>query len=170
MKMIIVKTLRWCVLSGAISLLPACTFHQSSVTVQPVGPEPGVQLNNENVGYLVVYSAWGLVNENEAPVDHHSRYTIISEDGKTSRVIINHVDRFDEGPIPVALSAGTYRVIAHSAHFGRVILPVNIEAQRTTSVYLDGQKRQIFAADQQKNLVKLPNGQVVGWAANLPTK
>ena len=57
-------------------------------------------------GYLVVYSAWGIVNENKAPVDHHSRYTIMSDDGKMNRVIINHIDRFDEGPIRVSLDGG----------------------------------------------------------------
>jgi hypothetical protein len=136
------------------------------MAIQPVGPAPQEEVKNSADGYLVVYSAWGLVNENKAPVDHHSRYTIMSDDGKMNRVIINHVDRFDEGPIRVALTAGSYKVSALSAHSGRVIVPVIIAPQQTTYVYLDGQTRPKLAADQQADLVKLPDGQVVGWAVS----
>jgi len=106
------------------------------------------------------------VNENKAPVDHHSRYTVTSDDGKINRVIINHADRFDEGPIRVPLGAGSYKVSALSAHSGRVLVPVIIAPQQTTYVYLDGQTRPKLAADLHANLVKLPDGQVVGWAVS----
>jgi hypothetical protein len=166
MKAKIIRTLGYGALLGATALLPACAFHPTPVAVQAVGPAPREEANNAQNGYLVVYSAWGLVNENKAPVDHHSRYTLMSEDGKMNRVIMNHVDRFDEGPIRVPLTAGTYKVSALSAHSGRVIVPVIIAPEQTTYVYLDGRTRPKLAADQQADLVKLPDGQVVGWAVS----
>jgi len=136
------------------------------MAVQAVGPAPHDEANSAQNGYLVVYSAWGLVNENKAPVDHHSRYTLTSDDGKIDRVIINHIDRFDEGPLHVPLAPGSYKVSALSAHSGRVIVPVIIAPQQTTYVYLDGQTRPGLAAGQQADVVKLPDGQVVGWAVS----
>ena len=164
MKTKIVSSLCFGLLCGVTAFLPACALHPAPVAVQAVGPAPREEANNAQDGYLVVYSAWGLVNENKAPVDHHSRYTIRSDDGRMNRVIINHVDRFDEGPIRLPLTAGTYKVSALSAHSGRVIVPVIIEPQQTTYVYLDGQKRPKIADDRKADVVKLPDGQVVGWA------
>jgi hypothetical protein len=164
MKNKIVNQISFWALSGAIALLPACASHPVPMAVQTVGPAPHEETSASRDGYLVVYSAWGLVNENKAPVDHHSRYTITSDDGKINRVIINHIDRFDEGPIRVPLATGTYKVSALSAHSGRVIIPVIIEEKQTTYVYLDGQTRPKLEADQQADVVKLPDGQVVGWA------
>jgi hypothetical protein len=164
MKIKFLKYFQFGALTAALALAPGCASEPTPVAVQAVGPAPREQTNTSQDGYLVVYSAWGLVNENKAPVDHHSRYTITSDDGKTNRVIINHVDRFDEGPIRVALAAGSYKVSALSAHSGRVIVPVIIAPQQTTYVYLDGQTRPHLASGQQADLVKLPDGQVVGWA------
>ena len=166
MKTKIVRSLCFVVLCGATALLPACASHPAPVAVQAVGPAPREEANNTEDGYLMVYSAWGLVNENKAPVDHHSRYTIMSDDGKMNRVVLNHVDRFDEGPIRLPLKAGTYKVSALSAHSGRVIVPVIIEPQQTTYVYLDGKTRPKLADGQKADLVKLPDGQVVGWAVS----
>ena len=164
MKNNIAKYFHFGALSVALALLSACANPGTPVAVQAVGPAPREEAASSHEGYLVVYSAWGIVNENKAPVDHHSRYTIMSDDDKINRVIINHIDRFDEGPIRVSLSAGSYKVSALSAHSGRVIVPVIIAPQQTTYVYLDGQTRPNLAAGQQADVVKLPNGDVVGWA------
>lgn len=164
MKSNVVKLLLFGALTGAAAMMPGCASNPTPVAVQAVGPAPREEANSSQDGYLVVYSAWGLVNEDKAPVDHHSRYTITSDDGKINRVIINHVDRFDEGPIRVSLAAGSYKVSALSAHSGRVIVPVIVAPQQTTYVYLDGQTRPKLESGQQADLVKLPDGQVVGWA------
>jgi hypothetical protein len=164
MKNNIMKFLGLGAIAGALALAAGCASEPTPVAMEAVGPAPREETGTSQAGYLVVYSAWGLVNENKAPVNHHSRYTITSDDGKVDRVIINHIDRFDEGPIRVALSAGSYKVSALSAHSGRVIVPVIIAPQQTTYVYLDGQTRPHLASGQQADLVKLPDGQVVGWA------
>lgn len=164
MKSNCLKYFQLSLISALLALLPACTTPSTPMALQAVGPAPREEANGAQEGYLMVYSAWGIVNENKAPVDHHSRYTVMSEDGKMNRVIINHVDRFDEGPLRVALAAGAYKVSALSAHSGRVIVPVIIAPQQTTYVYLDGQSRPKPVGDEPADLVKLPDGQVVGWA------
>jgi hypothetical protein len=83
-------------------------------------------VNPENQGCLVVYSAWSNFVD-QGSTGHHSRYTISSDDGTWSKEIINHVDRFDEGPIRLSLPAGSYHVRARSAHFGRVNVPVIVK-------------------------------------------
>jgi hypothetical protein len=151
--------------AGAVllCLLPACSFHPNQAVLQPVGPPPQANLNPEHEGYLVVYSAWSNFVD-QGSIGHHSRYTIASDDGKVSREIINHTDRFDEGPVRLALAPGSYRVRARSAHFGRVNVPVLIKERETTFVYLDGSSHPEAPSARQSNAVKLPDGEIVGWS------
>src|SRR5260370_41885086 len=105
--MLRVKTLYQ--LSGAVALflLPACSFHPNQAVLEPVGPAPRANVNPDHEGSLVVYSAWSNFVD-QGSTGHHSRYTIASDDGKMSGEVINHVDRFDEGPIRLPLPAGSY--------------------------------------------------------------
>jgi hypothetical protein len=82
-----------------------------------------------------------------------------------SKEVINYADRFDEGPIRLPLSAGSYHVTARSAHSGRVVVPVVIKARQTTFVCLDGSAHPEAPLDKEMNAVKLPNGEIVGWSA-----
>ena len=120
----------------------------------------------DNAGFLVVYSAWSNFVD-QGSTGHHSRYTITSDDGKISRVVINHADRFDEGPLRLALAPGSYHVSARSAHFGRVSVPVLIQQRQTTNVYLDGSAHHEAPADRQRDAVKLPDGEIVGWSTTV---
>src|SRR5579859_1966302 len=126
-------------LAGAIALLlvPGCSLHQNQAVLQPVGPAPAGRASQEADGYLVVYSAWSNFVD-QGSTAHHSRYIVMADDGKMTREIINHADRFDEGPMRLPLQPGQYHVKARSAHFGRVTVPVIIKARQTTLVYLDG--------------------------------
>ena len=155
-------------LAGAMLLtaVPACTSPRNPAVLQPVGPAPTDQARHQTDGYLVVYSAWSnFVDQGSTP--HHSRYVIAPDDRSAPREIINHVDRFDEGPIRVPLSPGSYRVKARSAHFGRVTVPVVIKPRQTTFVYLDGALHVNASSGEQATAVKLPDGEVVGWSANV---
>jgi hypothetical protein len=73
----------------------------------------------------------------------------------------------DEAPQPVSLPSGNYQVIARSAGFGRVHVPVLIGAGQTTEVHLEGKgswKPQTLPPDQTA-LVRLPDDEIVGWRA-----
>jgi hypothetical protein len=117
---------------------------------------------------LVVYSTWSSFVD-PGSVGHHSRYTIKAENGNMPKEVINHADRFDEGPIRLPLTPGSYQVTARSAHAGRVVVPVVIKERETTFVYLDGTSHRQVSPDRQLNAVKLPDGEIVGWAANTGT-
>jgi len=157
--------LSWLVLT---LLLPACSFHPRQAVLPPVGPAPERSSTPGNTGYLVVYSAWSNFVD-QGSTGHHSRYTITSDDGRISREIINHVDRFDEGPIRLPLSPGPYHVRARSAHFGRVTVPVVIQSHQTTFVYLDGSGHPEAPQAQRTDAVKLPDGEIVGWPPAVAT-
>jgi hypothetical protein len=152
--------------TSLLILFTACATHKQQAVVEPIGPAPRANINLDTDGYLVVYSAWSNFVD-QGSTGHHSRYVIKSDDGKFSREVINHVDRFDEGPIQLPLTPGAYHVSARSAHFGRVNIPVVIQRRQTTFVYLDGSSHRNAPSDVQKDAVKLPNGEIVGWSATV---
>ena len=153
------------VTSGAalLALMPACSFHSPPTVLQTVGPAPAQASASEPGGFLVVYTAWSNFVD-QGSTAHHSRYIVTSEDGRLRREVINHVDRFDEGPIRLPLTPGAYRVSARSAHFGRVTVPVVIQPRQTTSVYLDGSSHAQGQSAEGSQAVRLPDGEVVGWS------
>ena len=160
-----VRHLRTLIVS--VTFISGCSFHSKPTVLEPVAPAPpGLTENSKasNEGYLVVYSAWSSFVD-PGSVGHHSRYTISADDGTLTREIINHADRFDEGPIRLPLGPGSYHVTARSAHAGRVVVPVVIKKRETTSVYLDGSSPR-GRSNQELHAVKLPNGEIVGWSAN----
>jgi hypothetical protein len=152
---------------GALLLFGfGCSSPQQAPISERVGPEPQVGSSHDDVGYLVVYSAWSnFVDPGSS--GHHSRYIVAADNGASPREIINHVDRFDEGPIQLPLTPGAYHVRARSAHFGRVNVPVVVEPHRTTVVYLDGRPHSGTEMAETKNAVRLPDGEIVGWSATI---
>ncbi len=148
-------------------LVTGCSSPSKQAIVEPIGPVPRESGAADNSGYLVVYSAWSNFVDQGSTV-HHSRYTITADNGSMSREVINHIDRFDEGPIQLPLSPGAYHVKARSAHFGRVNVPVVIQPHQTTVVYLDGKRHPEAPPAQQTSAVRLPDGEIIGWAATTP--
>jgi hypothetical protein len=156
----------WTPLCGALLLFVfGCSSPQQAPIAERVGPAPQAGPAHDDLGYLVVYSAWSNFVD-PGSTGHHSRYVVRSDNTSVSREIINHVDRFDEGPIQLPLEPGAYHVRARSSHFGRVSVPVVIEPHRTTVVYLDGRHSETVAAEA-KNAVRLPDGEIVGWSATI---
>jgi hypothetical protein len=58
-------------------------------------------------------------------------------------------------------------VRARSTHFGRINVPVVIHPHQTTFVYLDGASHAEAPSAQEKDVVRLPDGEVVGWSATI---
>ena len=154
--------------SLSLLVLTACSFHSKPPLIQSIGPAPRANTNPGPDGCLVVYSAWSnFVDPGSS--GHHSRFTISADDGAMSKEIINHLDRFDEGPVRLALPAGGYHVRARSAHFGRVNVPVLIKERQITFVWLDGSFHPEAPSARESNAVKLPDGEIVGWSATVAT-
>jgi hypothetical protein len=162
----------WLLLS-CTALLSACASPHAPtapVALQPIGPAPHEQFRAPNEGYLVVYSAPKLFGFVDSTVILHSSYVISSEDGKPDQRIQNYRDRYDEEPVRVSLLPGCYKVSARSAHSGRVNVQVIIKKGETTFVHLDGSTPERAASAGGANLVKLPDGQIVGWPADASAK
>jgi hypothetical protein len=164
--MLSIKNLHAWIWLSMVTLVPACSFHQTPVALQPVGPAPMEESSPSLEGTLVVYSDLELFSDPPPYFNQHSSYTIASDDGKLVKHVPNHLAGFDEGPQPIALAPGSYTVTARSANFGRIEVPVVIKGRHTTFVYLDGQPHLNAPSTLQSNVVKLPDGQIVGWTAN----
>jgi hypothetical protein len=157
--------------SSILAMLSACSFRQTPFAVMPVGPPPHEEVQDSKAGYLDVYSqysAWGTRGETMQAVTHRSDYHLQSEDGKLSQEIRNHTDEWDEGPRRIALAPGSYRIEAKAGRIGEVIVPVIIKQHETTIVHLDGYRPASTKLPLSTNLVKLPDGDVVGFSALEP--
>ncbi|MDB6066470.1 MAG: hypothetical protein JWR26_2678 [Pedosphaera sp.] len=156
-------------LSVLVFTLSACTFHPAPLALNPIGPAPLEERPASlDQGRLIVYSAWDpfanryLVN--------HTPYTIISEDGKWVKQVTNHLGPLDDDPARVLLPAGSYTVKARSQDYGNIEAPVVIKTGRTTVLYLDGSNHPHPSAADKSKFVRLPDGELVGWAANASEK
>jgi len=156
------RVMNYLVLAGVVVSLSACAFRHGPLVLRTIGPAPLEVPVPGTDGYLVVYSAWD-VNSN---FDRHTSYIVASDDGKQDQPIQNQANIFDQRPAQVGLPPGTYRVIVSSENFGRLSVPVLIRKGETTVVYLDSNTQPAAAKSGDTNLVRLPDGSVMGWATN----
>jgi hypothetical protein len=61
-------------------------------------------------------------------------------------------------------------VKARSQDYGNIEAPVVIKNGRTTILYLDGSTQPHPSAADRPKFVRLPDGQLVGWAASATEK
>ena len=148
--------------AAIISLLVAgCA--SKPVVLPPVGPAPPSQTYDPPKGYLRVFSDTEKheIGENLYYYTHKS-YLIYTPSGRQLKYVANHVGDTDESPTLVTIPAGRYNVLADSSSYGRVTVPVIIEAGKTTVVHLDSAWRS--SGSHGANLERLPNGEPVGWS------
>ena len=156
---------RWVTAALALASLSACAT-PPVVLQHEVGPSraPG---GGAAYGHLVVYSATyaPVIEQSEYPV--HTDYTVATLDDRPIQRVGNGTGPFESYPAKVSLPAGEYHVRAQYAGGGFVVVPVVIEPLKTTVVDLDSE-----AVPQQtdtSNMVRLPDGHVVGWRATSPS-
>ena len=148
-------------LLGTVAIVSAGYPAGTPVLLEAVGPNPEVAK-----GVLMVYSATEEVGNEDPSV--YSGYRIYSNDGT---MVANVQDNGNIGfpsdePRKVTLPRGMYVVEAEAENFGPVKVPVTIEDNRVTVVCLRGHSCQNLPQGDGADLVKLPNGQVVGWHAS----
>jgi len=147
------------------ALLAGCAT--KPVALAPVGPRPGDRTSYVSTGHLRVYSDTKTREIAENTIYYpHTAYTIRDPSGKLVKYVFNHVGSTDEIPTLVTIPSGSYLIVAESARYGRVTVPVKIQDGRTTVVHLDGnwQAASSLAANE---LVRLPDGEAVGWRNSL---
>ncbi|MGO8838652.1 MAG: hypothetical protein ACLQAH_11725 [Limisphaerales bacterium] len=158
--------------------LSGCASDRSGLVLDPVGPPPGQSstTSSSTNGTLVVYSAYDVdanwnARDPRRPV--YSNYKIFFPDGNLLRAVHNDSGTMLQDAKPVELPRGKYRVVARANGYGRVTIPVVIEACQTTVLHLEGGGSWSNEAEfNQTNAVRLPDGQIVGWrtTAEHPSK
>ena len=151
---------------GVLISLSACT--SAPVAVAPVGPPARLGSGRgSGSGQLIVYSA---TDEKEvgkmSPYYLRTEYVINRPDGKLFKWVPNHTGNMDQTTQVITLPAGNYEVVALSESYGRVHVPIVIKGGQTTEVDLEGRWAKRGHASNEAAVVRLPNGQVVGWSAS----
>lgn len=147
-------------------LLTGCASGRRGLTVGAVGPVPArLAAVDPSNGTLVVYTAYEVnadFNTRDPYRPEYSDYEIYAA-GKLLRHVHNDSGTLLQDPALVELPAGKYRVVALANGYGKVTVPVIIWARRCTVVHLEGDASwpdpRVFS---QTNVVRLPDGQVVG--------
>ena len=157
-------TLRNTILSGVSALLLAsCAFGPPTIVHETVGPGPTV-VNEEHNGFLTVYSATAWTTDDDGPsLLKYTNYQIDAADGTLFKKVPND----DQDPTRVILQKGTYTVVSRSDTSGMVSVPVAIETGKTTVLHLEREKdwKEAAAGIDSADLVRLPNGQTIGFRA-----
>jgi hypothetical protein len=146
----------------AVVVMAGCATRAPLLVQNPVGPRPSFPARR--TGDLVVYSATytPTVEEGEYPV--HTNYIIATPDDKVLERVSNRAGPFEAYPATVALPSGEYHVRAQYDRGGFVVVPVVIVPGKTTIVDLNGGALPP-GIDAAKDMVRLPDGHVVGWRA-----
>ena len=147
--------------------LCSCVTYSPYAVPEAVGPPPGARSYGKQ-GFLQVYSSTAVVNDGGIQYLPHTSYRIYSTNGTFVKYVRNHTTPTDQRPEAVGLPVGNYSVTANSEGMGIVKVPVAISGSQLTAVYLDrSQPKEAEGADQ-KQLVRFPNGKVIGWRAQNP--
>ena len=150
---------------AATALMSACA--SNPVALETVGPKPAKGIAMTGEGSLVVFTATEARRlDKTVPYYVHSSYTINRKDGHKFKWVENHSGDMDSAPQLVTIPAGEYVIHANSEDYGTVDVPVVIGGARTTEVYLDGTWGRHQHGTETANLVRLPNGHIVGWSAS----
>ena len=156
------------ILASVGVFLAGCTTSRRGLTLDRVGPalaQPA--LKNYSSGKLVVFSAYDLnasFNNRNSRIPVCSDYDILAGNGRSLQRVHNHTETLLQDPVAVELPPGEYRVVSLANGYGRVTIPVVVDAGRTTVIHLEGGGSWPEESRFNKtNAVRLPDGLVVGW-------
>jgi len=153
-------------------LLVAAGCSTVPVALAPVGPNPASGERMTAASELQVFSRldWESDDQNQAGEDpvwyQHADYDVYDARGRFVAHVENTIGHYEPTPRRVALPPGHYLVRAPAKDYLRVEVPVTIEPGRLTRVHLDD-KWQFPPETVKTELVCAPNGEPVGWKAEL---
>lgn len=153
-------------------LYSGCASERNTVALDAVGP---AQLSKPvpptaDQGTLIVYSAANPYPDFGARDPYrqvYSNYEIYSTDERLLKKIHNNDNTMLQRPVGVGMPAGTYTVQARANGYGLVSVPVMIQAGQSTVVHLEGGANFGNRPASDTNMVRLPDGRIVGWRASL---
>jgi hypothetical protein len=161
------KTYYTVLLFTAVTLWSGCAFGSRDMVLGPVGPQLLTADALAPKGYMKVYSSTEGHNDGDVHYYPHTSYTVYSDDGRTVvKKVANAISIHDEDPALVDMPAGNYTVLAESEYYGMVKIKVVIEPGKLTTVNLEYNNPSPHdLSNGSADLVRLPNGSVVGWRA-----
>ncbi len=153
------------------ALLCGCVSPRNQLVLAPVGPPPHSGESRSASGELIVFSALSAAPNFQSSPYHrtYTDYRVLSADGsEVVKEVHNDTGKLLEGPSRVELPVGRYQVLARANGYGNVTVPVVIKPHQVTTLHLEGsawwsKSSGIF----DSNPVRLPNGEIVGWRAEL---
>lgn len=148
-------------------VVQGCVSSRNLLVLDAVGPAPAANHLLGKNGVLIVYSAFDQLAHFNGSIyrRYHTNYRILSEDGEFLQEVWNDIGGVTEGPKPVELPAGRYRIVARANGYGWITVPVLIVAHRATILHLEGGNAWPGGRPLTSNSVRLPDGRVAGWRA-----
>lgn len=157
-------------LAAALGLASAA--QAGDLVLAPVGPAPASSAANPTYGQLTVNSAYNVNAPPPSVPDYiriHTDYDILTADGRLFQKVHNTTGTWGQDAVPVALPAGSYRVVARVKGYGVMTIPIVIRAREMTFLHLEGSTNwNEDKALASSNPVRLPNGRIIGWRAPQP--
>ena len=151
-----------CAVVAAGSIFVGCASER--VVLEAVGPASVEARWANGPGKLVVFTEREQYSSAEVTYSRHTGYRVLSPDGKLVTYVRNQTGGHDEAPQAVSLPSGSYVVVGLAQGLGMVKAPVLVQALKTTELHLEpGWKPDVNG--RERDLVRLPNGQIVGWRA-----
>jgi hypothetical protein len=148
--------------AAVIPFLNGCV--SGPTALKPVGPDATSSVESALQGHLLVYTA------TQAGEDYIrgnflqlTGYEIKNASGKRFAFVADQDSGWNGSPERVTLPAGTYNVIAESADYGLVTVPVVVQSGRTTAVHLDRDAR-TPKPYSPKALVQFSDEEKGGWS------
>jgi len=151
--------------AGLVAILTGCA--STPIALAPVGPDPSAIESTAAKGGLQVFSSLIGRSEGNNPTWYqHTDYSIYDLQGKLVKHVNNNDGYYATAPRHVTLPAGRYLVKAQANDYFWVSVPVTIKCGQTTRVHLDDSWRPPVNTPTTE-LVSLPDGNPVGWEAEL---
>ena len=152
-----------------VLFLSSCATGGVYVLPEAVGPAPGARGYGKE-GVLQVYSRTTEFNDGGIRYLPHTSYRIYSTNGSFVKYVRNHTTSTDQRPETVRLPVGNYSVTALSDVMGVVKVPVTISGAQVTAVYLDSSRIKELQGADENQLIRFPNGKIVGWRVQAPER
>ena len=149
---------------STMMLLASCADMPATAVRETAGPQAGGIYPHE--GFLEVYSATEEHFDGDTSYYPHTDYRVLTRDGSVFKQVHNAISPSDEIPATVTLPSGAYTVVAESETSGMVSVPVIVRTGRTTVLHLEKDRDWTPPAlARESDLIRLPNGQPIGFRA-----
>jgi hypothetical protein len=126
--------------AAIITLLGGCV--SGATALKPVGPDATSSVEANPQGRLQVYTPTQVAEDFlRGNFTQLMAYDIRNESGKRLMFVANQASGVEESPDQVMLPTGKYTIVADSADYGLVTVPMVIQSGKTTTVHLDGDPR-----------------------------